>query len=905
LRRGPLLFRWGVTALVLAVIVAVYGSYFYTEYLWFSAQGYLGVLLTMLKTRLALGLGVGLAFALILAVNLRLAAGRMRTMLGDYLDLAVIGPIPRRHARLLLTVLPLTLGLLAGLLVSREWMVVQRYLHQVPFGLADPLFGRDVGFYLFTLPVYSLGYYLSQALVVLSGLGALGVYVANRAVDYVEGRIMVERRARYHLSALLAAFLVLKVWGYQIAVYRLLYSPRGVTFGASYTDINAQLPALRIMMGLSLLVAAVVLAGAYLRRPTFALWGVAGMVVASLVLGTLYPAFVQQFTVEPDEINRERPYILHNIALTRYAYALEAIDEREFPYEARRLDVDALDRNRGTIDNIRLWDWSPARQTFGQMQEIRLYYRFFDVDVDRYPVDGRLRQLMVAAREFSPDALPAGAKTWVNLHLKYTHGYGAVLSPAAEVNEEGLPVLWLKDLPPRSPFPELAITRPEIYYGESPAPYVVVNTHEAEFDYPVGAGNAWTHYRGRGGVRISSPLVRAAFAIRERSYQLMLTRAIHSESRIMIYRQIQDRVRHLAPFLTLDRDPYLVIREDGTLFFIQDAYTSSGLFPYSEPHPTARFNYVRNSVKVTVDAYHGEVKFYLFGEDPLAATYARIFPGMFLPEEAMPTDLRRHVRYPADFFNWQADLFAKYHMTDPVVFYNQEDLWSRPRRLYDPDRPTPVDGAQAMQPYYLVMKLPGETREEFVLLLPFTPARRDNMIAWMAARSDGEHYGQAMVFIFPKDQLIFGPMQIEARIDQHAYISQQLTLWGQHGSRVIRGALQVIPIENTVLYIEPIYLQAEGNRLPEFRRLIAAYGERVVMAETLELALRQVFLEAPPDLPDPAQPEIPEVGVLGRRAWEVWLQAREAMQRGDWAAYGRTLDELGRILERLEEATRE
>ncbi|MDQ7794810.1 MAG: UPF0182 family protein [bacterium] len=909
MRRGPRIFRCGLVVLALLLATLVYGSYFYTEYLWFSLQGYLGVLVTMIGTRVALGILVGLIVAAILILNLRLAWGRARVMLGDYLDLAMVGPVPRRQAVLVLWTLPLVLAFLVGLLASREWLTVLKFIHRVPFGVPDPLFGLDAGFYLFVLPFQHFAYYLIQSAVVLSALGALGIYLLNRSVEMMAGRLIITARARYHLSALLALFLGLKAWGYRLAIYRLLYSPRGVTFGASYTDIHAQLPAFRIMTGLTLLVATAVLAAAILRRPRLALGGVGILVVASLVLGSLYPAFVQQFAVEPDEINRERPFIAHNIALTRYAYGLDRIEELEFPYEARRLDVDALERNRGTIDNIRLWDSGPVRQTYSQLQEIRLYYRFFDVDVDRYLVDGRLRQVLIAGRELSHAALPTGARTWVNMHLKYTHGYGAVVSPAAEVTEDGLPERWLRDVPPRTGFPELAVTRPEMYYGEAPAPYVVVNTREAEFDYPLGTGNAWNHYDGRGGVRLGLPLARLAFAVRERSYQLLLTGTVHSESRIMIYRQIQDRVHRLAPFLTLDRDPYLAIRDDGSLFFIQDAYTTSVLFPYSEPHPRGRFNYVRNSVKVTVDAYHGEVSFYLFDDDPVALTYARVFPGLLQPREAMPADLRRHVRYPVDLFNWQADVYGKYHMTDPMVFYNQEDLWQRPRQLFDPERASFAGGTgQEMEPYYLVMKLPGQPREEFVLLLPFTPARKDNMIGWMTGRSDGEHYGQALVYTLPKDQLIFGPMQIDARIDQDAYISQQLTLWGQSGSRVIRGAIQVIPIENTVMYVEPIYLQAEGNRLPEFRRVIVGYGERLAMEPTLDAALRRVFLEVA--VSEPLPPWGDEEGATGveslaRRAGELWRQAQEAIRRGDWTAYGAALDELGRALERLEEATRQ
>jgi uncharacterized membrane protein (UPF0182 family) len=653
-------------------------------------------------------------------------------------------------------------------------------------------------------------------------------------------------------------------------------------------------------LGGVLLLASIVVRVRWLPYAALAAW-----LVIAFFGGSIYPGLLQRFAVEPNELTRERPYIAHTIEFTRRAFGLQDVLEADFDIAEEALPID-LAANDATITNIRLWDYRPLLRTYGQLQEIRLYYAFADVDVDRYVVDGDYRQVTLAVRELARDELPVTAQTWVNRHLVYTHGNGVVLSPVNEVREEGLPRLWVQDIPPRALFPSLEIDRPGIYFGELTEDYVVARTEEQEFDYPSGEQNVYTSYEGTGGVVLNSFLKRLTYAVRLGSSQLLLSDAITRESRLLWRRSLEQRVGTIAPFLRYDADPYPVII-DGRLVWILDAYTVSARFPYSEPIDTSygRIAYIRNSVKVTIDAYDGTVRFYLRDpDDPVAATYAAIFPDLFRPVDEMPAGLVAHWRYPEGMFRIQAVKFQRFHMTDPQVFYNQEDLWAWPEEVVTGER-------MLIEPYYVIMQLPDGQEPEFMLMLPYTPSNKQNMVAWLYARSDAPQYGEMGVFKFPKQRLIYGPMQVESRIDQDPLISQQLSLWNQRGSQVIRGNLLVIPVEESILYVEPIYLQAEASQLPELRRVVVAYGNRIAMEETLAQGLAQVMAARPDEVPpgEPGeQPQLPvegDVAELIRQADEHYQAAQVCLQAGDWTCYGEEMDALQAVLETLVIATQE
>jgi uncharacterized membrane protein (UPF0182 family) len=806
----------------------------------------------------------------------------------------------------------LTLGLAVAIAAAPRWMDFLRFFNQVPFDVRDPIFDRDVGFYVFTLPVYHFiqGWLITTLLMTL--IGVLIVYVFAQLHNLREGEIIVLPHVRLHVSALGALLFIVIAWGHRLATFVLLYSPRGVAFGASYTDVHAELPALQAMFWLALIIAATLLANVVLRRLWLPVIGVAVWMVVGLVIISVVPGFMQRYIVEPNELDREAPYIENNIQFTRQAYGLDNVDERDFG-QVEPLDVEALQGHRPTLQNVRLWDYRPLSQTYRQIQEIRLYYGFTDLDIDRYWIDGEYRQVILAARELDQSQLQS--VTWVNQHLQFTHGYGVVMNPVNEVTGEGLPQLWIKDLPPESSVP-LTIDRPEVYYGELTDNYIFVRTGIEEFDYPRGEENVYTFYEGAGGVPLNSYVKRLAYAFRLADANVLLSEYIDGNSRLMFKRSLQERVREVAPFLRYDQDPYLVIM-DGHLYWVQDAYTVSGRYPYAEP-VSGDINYMRNAVKVVIDAYNGSMTFYITDPaDPLVQTYAAIFPGVFTSQDAMPASLREHLRYPEGLFNVQSIMYQTYHMRDVNVFYNKEDQWNVPVGV--------VSGQeQPVEPYYVIIRLPDETQEEFMLIQPFTPATKDNLIAWMAGRSDGENYGQLVLYRFPKQELIFGPRQIEARIDQDPEISAQLSLWSQRGSQVIRGNLLVIPMGQSLLYLEPLYLQAESGQIPELKRVILASGERVVMTETLTEGLVRLFGAGAGDVTSTAsatsaEEETPQASPvvvgefssdlaqqiydLARQADEHYTAAQEALGIGDWATYGAELDAMEEVLNQLVEIT--
>jgi uncharacterized membrane protein (UPF0182 family) len=775
-----------------------------------------------------------------------------------------------------------------------NWDLLLRYVYQVPSGQSDPLLGKDISFYLFSLPAYlSLKNWL--LLLLFLGLVMAGaVYWVNGGITLDEQHWAMSPAATAHGSVLLALFFLVKAWSYGLDRYLLLYGDNGVVVGASYTDVHVELPILWLLVGLALLAALASFANVRVRTYKLPLAGAVLVFGSSFVLSMVVPALFQRVFVKPSELQLEKPYIQHNITLTRQAYNLQEITVKPFPAE-QDLTFQKLQANEPTIDNIRLWDWRPLMDTYGQLQEIRTYYKFHDVDVDRYLLDGKYQQVMLSARELKQALLPPNAQTWVNRRVLFTHGNGVVMSPVTRKTAEGLPLFYVQDIPPASTGgPPIRESR--IYYGEETDGYVIVKGTTPEFDYPKGKDNVYAKYDGNGGIPVSGIARRALFAWYFKDLNLLLTSYITGDSRIMLRRTIQERVRTIAPFLSLDRDPYLVVSE-GRLFWMQDAYTTSTYFPYSQPIQERKLNYIRNAVKVTIDAYHGTVDFYLVDpSDPIAATYQRIFPGLFKPFAAMPEDLQRHVRYPEDLFFIQAQLYRAYHMENPEVFYNREDLWQFPRD------PTATEGATVL-PYYTIMRLPGEARAEYFLMLPMVPSKRENMIAWLAARCDPPDYGKLIVYEFPKEKLVYGPFQIEARINQNTDISQQLSLWNQMGSRVIRGHLIVIPIENSILYISPLYLRSESGQLPELKRVIAAYGEQVVMDETLTGALAALFKDTvPPRQVPSARASAPLLGPAIERAQQAlkhYQQAMEQLKTGDWSGFGAELSTLQRILEEL------
>jgi len=907
------------TVLVSLVFVLLglvgWGTGFYTDWLWFDSLGYLSVLQKILFTQWALFLaGAGL-FLLALFGNLALARSvaqryqppfRVRGR-DIWVDALREAQVPERALGVFLVLIALFIALIMGLTAAGQWEMTLRFLQQQPFGTSDPLFGLDVGFYVFAIPFYRflLSWLMGAVIVVAISVAAFYLYRLYGPTLLRTGRLPFApaRPVRAHLAGLGAFILLLFAASYRLETYELVYSPTGVVFGASYTNVHADMPALTVLTLIAALAAVLVVAYAFSDRLWLPLAGV-GIWVAAILVGTLiYPYFVQKFVVEPSEITYERPYIERNIAATRAAYGLDNVTEESYPADLTPAQADVTG-NPDTIDNIRIWDHRPLLDTYNQIQSIRGYYDFHDVDIDRYTIDGRYRQVMLSARELSADKLPAEAKTWQSLHLQYTHGYGLAMSAVNDISQEGLPSLFIKDVPPVGALP---VARPEIYYGEETNDYVIVDTRLQEFDYPKGDQNVFSGYQGAGGIRLDSYLRKLVYAWHFGDANIILSNYLTDNSRILYNRTVQSRVHTLAPFLMLDHDPYLVL-DDGRLFWIQDAYTTTDKYPYSEPYE-GRLNYIRNSIKAVVDAYDGSVTFYIAdATDPVLRTYAAIFPELFRPLDAMPAGLRAHLRYPEDLFLVQVGMYRTYHMQDPQTFYLREDLWNVPREVY-------ANKEQDLEPYYVIMRLPSEKQEEFLLMLPMTPPNKQNVISWLAARSDGQNYGRLLVYKFPKDKLVYGPLQVEGRITQDPTISAQFALWNQAGSQVIRGNLLIIPIGTSNLYVEPVYLQAANGRLPELKRVVVAAGDRIVMEPSLGAGLARLFdlqtaapaaTSAPPASPaTPPAAGTPalDAASLARQANDLYDKAQQQIAKGDWAGYGESMRQLKDVLTRLQQAT--
>ncbi|NLE73761.1 MAG: UPF0182 family protein [Actinobacteria bacterium] len=842
---------WILAIIIAVVILAFILSSFWSEILWFDEVGYRGIFLTRIWAPLALGVVAGIVFFAVFYLNLRLArrlSPRLRVAARNQDDegteILELIPTPDRSVNRILLIGSMVVALFFAVGTAGGWQEILLFFNRVDFGYTDPIFNRDASFYVYVLPILRrlLGFFSSLLIVTL--IATTSVYVFDRAITRpATGRgFILAPHVKAHLSLLAALILVGKAVEFFIQRWELLYSTRGVTFGAGYTDATVQLPVLGVLAAVALISAVIFLVNIHYRGWKLPIVSVGLLVVVWVGAGAIYPAIIQQYRVSPNEIQMETPYIVNNIEATRFAFGLDNTITKPFPAK-QQLTLEDIENNKATIDNIRLWDPRPLLDTYSQLQEIRLYYRFKDVDVDRYHVDDNYRQVMLAARELDQSDLQAQAKTWVNERITYTHGYGVVACAVNEVRGEGLPAFLIEDIPPQTKT-DLSVTRPEIYYGEIGNEFVLVKTTALEFDYPSGNENVFTTYEGEGGVPITGFFKQLAFTIKFRDLKLLFSEYLTPETRIMYKRTIRERVQAIAPFLQYDRDPYIVIRDDGSLVWIMDVYTTTGRFPYAQP-TGQDLNYIRNSIKVVIDAYHGDVTFYQIDpDDAMATAWSNVFPELLRPGSELPDDLRQHLRYPEDMFSIQADKMTVYHMQDPQTFYNKEDVWQIPEEIY-------FNEEVRVEPYYIIMGLPGEREEEFILLQPFTPLERKNMIAWMCGRMDGDNYGQIVIFDFPKDTLIFGPSQVEARITNDTEISAQITLWSQAGSRVIRGNLLVIPVEDSVMYVEPLFLQAEQSPIPELRRVIVNYGDEVVMEPTLADGLKRIFGSSPPSTTEP------------------------------------------------------
>ena len=884
-----------------------------TESWWFDAVNFANVFWTRITWQIAIWLATLAVYSLFLWLNYWLALRFTRDRSFSFLTGTEFEPYTKTVSGLTAGVLIILVAVSAAAASASFWSTTLKFINATPYNRTDPIYGKDLGFYLFQLPFYEglqtwlfvllLGGLISAiAVYVLKGVVGFGFVIPNLRGSRLTGqRLKLERRwqsnfqgkQKTHIILLLAAIALIIAFDFWLKRYELLYSADGVVWGAGYTDTHARLFSYWVM-GIGALILGVFLTVAvWLRRTMLPLYGITAYLLILFLINGVYPELQQRFSVEPNELDKELPYIKHSLKFTREAYDLAAINTQNYPVSSE-LTAGVLQQQSGTIQNVRLWDYRPLLSTYRQLQEIRPYYLFNDVDIDRYTIEDNYRQVMLSARELSYERIPQRAKTWVNQRLKYTHGYGMVMSPVNRVTPDGLPELFIKNIPPQSQI-DLEVEQPAIYYGEATDDYIFTGTTTPEFDFPQGDENAFTKYDGAGGVPIPNLFRKLAYAYDLGSLKILISNYFTDDSRLHYYRTIRERVSHVAPFLKFDSDPYITLI-DGKLQWIVDAYTTSDRFPYSEPVEPG-INYIRNSVKVLVDAKDGTMQFLVVNEDePVLATYRKIFPDLFQSAQTIPLQVKDHFRYPLDLFKVQAQMYLAYHMNDPQVFYNREDLWRFATENYEGNQ-------QAIEPYYQIMNLPGESQEEFVLILPFTPVNKDNAIAWMAARSDGDNYGKVLLYEFPKQKLVYGPFQIEARIDQNPDISQQLTLWSQKGSRVIRGDLLMIPIDGSLLYVEPVYLRAEQGELPELRRVIVAYDKEVAMRPTLEESLTALFgNERSPQVASPAT-EIEDVtdNNLIQQAAEAFERAETAQREGNWAEYGRYQQQLKQIIQQLQE----
>jgi len=871
-------------------------SRFLTDYLWFRSLDLGQVFMTMVGYRAGI-------FTVVLLIVTAFIYGNYRWARTNI----------ERQTTLLGTVAAGTAGFSIAYNASNSWDTVLMFVHQSSFGIVEPLTGTSVSFFVYTYPLLSLLVNIALVTLVITWLFVLWVYISasgeeddKNDLDTIETMLVMEEQAQtttslrdimetlrdtgwLHVRVLAGTSLIAFAGNLVLKRFGLFLTEYGAVNGVGYTQSIITMPWLSLTAVLCLFTGLLIVAGHWMGRQRLT----AGMVAVLVIVGIggfIAGAGVQSLVVGPDEFNREQAYLQHQINMTRQGLALDRIQEQQFR-PSPNLTIEQIQDNPGTMDNIRLWDYRPLQRTYNELQIFRTYYQFSDVDIDRYTIDGREKQVMLSPREIDHPSLPARSQTWVNRHLVYTHGFGLAMSPVDQVTDQGLPELYVKDIPPKESI-DINVTQPRIYYGEETHAYAITNTETDELDYPKGESNVYGSYQGDGGVAMDSLIKRALFAWRFGDPQILLSGSLTEESRIQIRRTVQDRVHRLAPFLEFDDDPYMVVTDDG-LKWIYDAYTTSDSFPYAEHQSFngEQTNYMRNSVKVVIDAYSGETTFYIAdNEDPLINTYSSAFPGMFQPLDTMPDDLRDHLRYPEDFFTVQTRAYFDYHMTDPRVFYNREDQWRTPEET--------LRGTKSeIEPYYVMMQLPDGEQAEFMMIQPFIPQQRENLIGWVGARSDTPNYGELRSYLFSKQELVFGPAQVDARIDQDTDISQRFTLWSQQGSSVFRGNMLVLPIEDSIIYVEPVFLVSEGSgALPQLRRTIVAHNDRLTMQPTLDGAIKTLFGEVEDTGDTGVPPQVVRPEKLDE-ARELYRQAQEALQQGDFTTYSTKIEQLGKVLE--------
>ena len=908
--RRPLILV--IAALLLMLLVSTIALRL-TDWYWFREVGFERVFLLQIIAQWTLGLIAGVGGFAILYANARIALRGMETVPESVRVLAEGGIEMRERFFLRLAgmlALPVSLfgAFVLAMSAAGQWRTLLQFYYRTPFGVADPIFGRDVAYYVFTLPTIQLGLDMASGVFLLALVALVVPIYAARGDIYLRlMRVHAAPKVNLHVAVLIALLLLVQaVRLVFVSAPSLLFGTHAPLQGATLTDVTIVLPSLRALAGLLAIGALVILWNARkgrLVRSAGVIVG--GYLLLSLIFVGVIPSTYQRLVVQPNELARETPQIAHHIEATRKAWGLDRVEKRELGGD-QELTARDLEASRSTIENVRLWDRGPLLRTFGQLQSIRTYYEFVGVDDDRYVVNGDMRHVLLSARELDAAALPT--RTFVNEHLTFTHGMGLTMAPTNEVTAEGLPVLWVQDLPPVSDI-GLTITRPQLYFGEMASTYVLAPSRQREFDHPSSEGDegVYSSYAGHAGVPIRSLFRRALFALRFQSLNIVLSSDLTDSTRIVYYRNVAERAQMAMPFLRFDPDPYLVVTDSGRLVWMLDAYTSTDRYPYSARMQDGT-NYMRNSVKVTIDAYDGDIRAYLSDpDDPMARTLARIYPSLLRPFDEMPSDLRAHVRYPETLFSAQTALYATFHMTDPETFYHREDQWQIPAEQQG-------GAASAGFVRHIVMRLPEETGTEYILMRPFTPRQKDNLAAWMVARNDPAHYGELISYRFPRQSLIFGPNQVASRINQDTEVSQQVSLWDQGGSQVIRGELLVIPIEASLLYVQPLYLQAQGGKIPELKRVIVVHEGRVVMEETLERGLQVLFGGGS----GTAQSRTPagattapasaargtldaQRAALAAEASQHYDRARAAQRADDWATYGREMQQLGDVLQRLRE----
>jgi len=823
---------------------------FATEFLWFRNVGFLSVFTVGIITKLLIFFPIMLLLCIVLNIYIKRLFGKY-SKLGE----VVYSDKQKKTNKTITLIFSVIFSMYYALIVTQEiWFKLLEFINRTQFNIADPIFGKDISFYVFTLPFLNslLGYvillivsfiiitvlfYLLMPRIYAPAEGSLYDYNEIAARPNLKS-IFRKDLVKYGLKKLAVlgfSFFVLLGFYFYLKGFYLMYSSRGIAFGASYADINVTLLGYRAIIIIALIGAPIFFYG-IMKGKKVLMFIVPILIAAVFVVSSVTALVVQQLVVEPDEINKEREYIEYNIDFTQNGFNLHDVETIDFDITQDLTYEDILD-NVETIGNIRINDARPLKQTLNQIQVMRLYYEFNDVDIDRYYINGKYTQVFISARELNSERLSESAQTWINKHLKYTHGYGVIMAPVNEVSSSGQPQLIVKNIPPISTV-GMEITRPEIYFGELANDYIVVNAEEKEFDYPSGSDNKETLYSGTAGINLTW-FNRVLFSIRENSMKMFLSSNVTADSKIIIYRDIKKRVEKLAPFIEFDKNPYIVLNEtDGKLYWIIDGYSITSNYPYSQIYAfnNKRVNYIRNSVKAVVDAYNGDVQLYVYdSEDPILKTYSKIYPEIFTDKDNMDEGLKVHVKYPQDYFNLQGEIYKKYHVDNPMVFYNGEDMWDISNEKF-------MEDVQRIESNYVMFKLPNEDKAEFSLILPYTPREKPNMTSLFVGRSDGEHYGKLLLYRLPKDKTIDGPMMIESRIDQDSTISPQFTLWGQEGSSILRGNVIVVPINNSILYVEPIYIQADNkNAIPEMKRVIIVYKNKIVMEENLKDALLELF----------------------------------------------------------------